>query len=87
MTAIATSTTERVDPPGIAQNSVDAEPYGKPRRVWVEGKHVFLEAHDGKVFCMTPEVAIEVSRVVGQAGTDALVNRILNTAAQQKPDS
>ena len=70
-----------------AQRLAQVKPYGRPRKVWVDDGHVFFEAYDGQVFSMTPEVAIDVSRVVGQAGTDALVNKILEAAAQRAAES
>ena len=56
----------------------DAVPYLKPRRVWVEDGHVFVEAHDGAVLSMTPEVAIELGRNLTEAGTDSFINRVMD---------
>jgi len=51
--------------------------YEKPRRVWVEDGHVLVEAHDGATFIMTPEVAIDLSRLLGRAGADSLIHRVM----------
>jgi hypothetical protein len=52
------------------------EAYGKPRHVWVDDGHVFVEGHDGTVVSMTPEVAIELGRLIANAGADSLVNQV-----------
>jgi hypothetical protein len=62
----------------FAERSSRAEAYGKPRQVWVEDGHVFVEGHDGVVVRMTPEVAIELGRLIGNAGADSLVNKVLD---------
>jgi len=62
----------------IAARLAKVEPYGKPRRVWVEDGHVFVEGHDGTVVSMTPEVAIELGRLISNAGADSLVNKVMN---------
>lgn len=85
----------RADPPSpaerlaIAERLSRVEPYGKPRRVWVDDGHVFVEGHDGVVVSMTPEVAIELGRMIGNAGADSLVNEILDHdgAAKASPPS
>ena len=61
-----------------AERLSKAEPYGKPRRVWVDDGHVFVEGHDGTVVSMTPEVAIDLGRLIGNAGADSLVNKIMD---------
>ena len=55
-----------------------AEPtrYESPNRVWVADGHVLLESHNGDTIIMTPEVALELSRILGAAGSDALVNKV-----------
>ena len=55
-----------------AERLAKVEAYGKPRRVWVEDGHVFVEGHDGAVVSMTPEVAIELGRLIGNAGAESL---------------
>ena len=55
-----------------------AEPYGAPRKVWVEDGHVFVEGHDGVIVFMTPEVAIELSRLIGNAGAESLINKVMD---------
>jgi hypothetical protein len=60
----------------IAARLEQVEAYGKPRRVWVEDGHVFVEGHDGTVVSMTPEVAIELGRLIANAGADSLVNKV-----------
>ena len=63
---------------GTAERLAKAQPYGKPRRVWADDGHVFVEGYDGTVVSMTPEVAIEMGRLVGNAGADSLVNKIMD---------
>lgn len=58
-------------------NLAEAKRYGSPRRVWVEDGHVFVAGHDGDVIWMTPEVAIAMGRLLGEAGTDSLINRVM----------
>ncbi len=60
----------------VAERLKHTESYGKPRRVWVDDGHVFVEGHDGTVVSMTPEVAIELGRLISDAGAESLVNRI-----------
>lgn len=62
----------------IAQRLGRVEAYGNPRRVWVDDGHVFVEGHDGAVVSMTPEVAIELGRLIGNAGAESLVNKTLD---------
>jgi hypothetical protein len=50
--------------------------YEHPRRIWVEDGHVLIEGHDGATLIMTPEVAIDLGRRLGAAGTDSLINKI-----------
>jgi hypothetical protein len=57
------------------------EPYGSPRKVWVEDGHVLVEGYDGKIVSMTPEVAIELGRTISEAGTESLINRVMDKPA------
>lgn len=61
-----------------ASNLAKAKSYGSPRRVWVEDGHVFVEGHDGEVMWMLPEVAITMGRQLGEAGTESLINRVMD---------
>jgi len=54
-----------------------AVPYGPPRKVRVEDGHVLVEALDGTVVIIEPEVAIEMSRLVGNAGAESLINKVV----------
>jgi hypothetical protein len=54
------------------------EAYGKPKRVWVDDGHVFVEGHDGTIVSMTPEVAIELGRLIANAGAESLVNQVID---------
>ena len=65
----------------FAKRLAQVEAYGRPRRVWVEDGHVFVEGHDGVVVSMTPEVAIELARLIGNAGADSLVNKVMDDNA------
>jgi hypothetical protein len=38
----------------IAERLRKVEAYGKPKRVWVDDGHVFVEGHDGTIVSMTP---------------------------------
>lgn len=58
------------------------EPYGSPRKVWVEDGHVLVEGYDGKIVSMTPEVAIDLGRTIGEAGTESLINKVLERSAE-----
>lgn len=60
-------------------------PYEVLGRVWVEDGHVLLEGHDGVTLVMTPEVAIGLSRKLGKAGGDSLINRITQSHARDGP--
>jgi hypothetical protein len=76
MTEIETPTSaERLE---IAERLRKVEAYGKPRRVWVDDGHVFVEGHEGTVVSMTPEVAIELGRLIANAGADSLVNQVID---------
>jgi len=55
-----------------------AKPYGTKRKVWVEDGHVFVDGHDGVTISMDPEVAIAMGRLLNEAGTDALINRVMD---------
>ena len=65
----------------LAKNLAGAKVYGKPRRVWVEDGHVFVEGYDEVVISMTPEVAIEMGRLLTEAGSDSLINRVKDEAS------
>lgn len=62
----------------FAERLSRVEPYGRPRRVWVDDGHVFVEGHNGTVVSMIPEVAIELGRLLGNAGSESLVNKIMD---------
>lgn len=57
-----------------------AEPidYREPRRIWVDDGHVCVEGYDGVVLRMTPEVAILMGRRLSEAGTESLINRVMD---------
>lgn len=57
------------------------EPYGSPRKVWVEDGHVLVEGYDGKIVSMTPEVAIDLGRTISEAGTESLINRVMEQSS------
>lgn len=59
-----------------------AEAYGHPRKVWVDDGHVFVEGHDGRLLSMTPEVAIKLGRMISDAGTESLINRVMEEAIE-----
>jgi hypothetical protein len=61
-----------------AERLARVQAYGKPRRVWVDDGHVFVEEHDGTVVSMTPEVAIEFGRSIARAGADSLANQVMD---------
>ena len=65
-----------------AENLAAAKRYGKPRRVWVEDGHVFVEGYDEVTISMTPEVAIEMGRLLTEAGSDSLINRVMDEASK-----
>jgi hypothetical protein len=48
------------------------------KRVWVDDGHVFLEDINGITFTMIPEVALRISRSLGSAGGDSLINKIMD---------
>ncbi len=52
--------------------------YPAPHRIWVEDGHVFIEGYDGAVLRMTPEVAILLGRRLSEAGTESLINRVMD---------
>lgn len=60
-------------------------PYGPPRKVRVEDGHVLIEALDGTVVVMAPEVAIEMSRLVGNAGAKSLINKVVEDDGALEP--
>jgi hypothetical protein len=64
-----------------ARRLAAAEAYGSPRQVWVEDGHVFVEGHDGRIVSMTPEVAIQLGRLISEAGADSLINKIMDGSA------
>ncbi len=61
-----------------AEHLARAKIYGRPHKVWVEDGHVFVEGHDGEMLSMTPEVAIEMGRMLSEAGSDSLINRVMD---------
>ncbi len=71
-----------------AERLSKAEAYGHPRKVWVDDGHVFVEGHDGRVLSMTPEVAIKLGRMISDAGTQSLINRVMEDVSDpDKPSS
>lgn len=66
----------------LAERLARTKPYGNPRNVWVEDGHVFVEGHDGDIISMTPEVAINMGRLLGAAGTDSLINRVMDDGSR-----
>ncbi len=62
----------------LSERAAKAEAYGKPRDVWVEDGHVFVESYDGNVVRMVPEVAIELGRIISDAGADSLMNKVMD---------
>ncbi len=46
-----------------------------PRRVWVAADQVYAEGARGETFVMTAEVALRMSRLLGLAGSTAIMNR------------
>lgn len=68
----------------VAEHLARAKPYGKPRKVWVEDGNVFVEGHDGEIVSMTPEVAINLGRLLGAAGTDSLINRVIDNGSRDE---
>ncbi|MEG3179584.1 hypothetical protein [Sphingomonas sp. LT1P40] len=77
------STAERQD---TAERLNEVETYGKPRRVRVDDGHVFLESYNGTVVSMTPEVAIELGRLISDAGAESLVNKITDPGGAVEVD-
>jgi hypothetical protein len=71
----------------IADRLRRVEAYGKPRQVWVDDGHVFVEGHDGTVVSMTPEVAIELGRLIANAGADSLVNQVIDRGGVPEGDA
>lgn len=69
-----------------ADRLAEAEPYGEPRRVWVEDGHVLVEGYDGRIITMTPEVAIKMGRMIGEAGTESLINRVMEKPGDDAGD-
>jgi hypothetical protein len=78
MTETGSPTPSPEERQGIAERLAKVEPYGKPRQVWVDDGHVFVEGYDGTVVSMTPEVAIELGRLISNAGADSLVNQVMD---------
>lgn len=66
----------------VAERFSRTKQYGNPRKVWVEDGHVFVEAHDGEIISMTPDVAINMGRLLGAAGTDSLINRVIDDVSK-----
>lgn len=52
--------------------------YDEPKRVWVDNGHVLVEGRDGTVLMMTPEVALHLSRKLGAAGGESLINKVMD---------
>lgn len=71
----------------IAERLAKTECYGKPRRVWVEDGHVFVESHGGTVVNMTPEVAIDLGRLLSSAGADSLINRVMEENSSSRSNA
>lgn len=70
----------------LSKRAAQAEAYGKPRDVWVEDGHVFVESYDGKIVRMIPEVAIELGRIISDAGADSLVNKFMDRIEDSDSD-
>lgn len=71
----------------LSINLAGARRYKKPRRMWVEDGHVFVEDYDGEILSMTPEVAIEMGRMLADFGTESLINRIMDDKTSDAPQS
>lgn len=65
----------------MAENDTPVR-YEHPRRVWVEDGHVFVEGHDGTMLVMTPDVAIAMGRMLGEAGAESLINKVMDQDAK-----
>ncbi|WP_085808436.1 hypothetical protein [Sphingomonas sp. TZW2008] len=71
----------------LAVRLARSKEYGSPRRVWVEDGHVFVEGHDGEIMSMMPDVAIKMGRMLEEAGTDSLINRVMDDSRKlAEPD-
>lgn len=46
-------------------------------RVWVEDGRVLIEREGEEIVVMTPEVAIELGRLISAAGAEALINKVM----------
>jgi hypothetical protein len=68
----------------VVENLARAKPYGNPRKVWVENGHVLVEGHDGEIISMSPEVAINMGRQLSEAGTDSLINRVMDEGSKEE---
>lgn len=53
-----------------------AIPYERPNRIWVSGDNVFAETYDGQTVVMSAETALYISRLLGLAGGNAIINRM-----------
>ncbi|QYE37066.1 hypothetical protein KZX46_21955 (plasmid) [Polymorphobacter sp. PAMC 29334] len=62
----------------ITENLARAKQYGRPRKVWVEDGHVFVMGYDGEIFSMSSDDAIEMGRMLREAGADSLVNQVMD---------
>lgn len=62
----------------VVQNLAISFHYGEPRKVWVEGGHVFVEGHDGTTVSMSSAVAIKLGRLLGEAGAASLINKVMH---------
>lgn len=61
-----------------AQNLAQSIHYGEPRKVWVEDGHVFVKGYDGTTVSMLPAVAIQLGRLLGEAGAASLINQVMH---------
>ncbi|WP_161989048.1 hypothetical protein [Sphingomonas glacialis] len=60
-----------------AQRGDRIEPYGSPRKVLVEDGHVLVEGYDGNFVNVTPDVAIDLGRTISEAGTETIINKVM----------
>jgi hypothetical protein len=68
------------------QQSLYNAQYGKPQRVWIDKGNIFVKGHDGAIVSMTPEVALELSRLIGAAGAESLVSKVMTQVASRAID-
>lgn len=62
----------------LIENLAQSIHYGDPRKVWVEGSHVFVEGHNGKTVSMSPAVPIKLGRLLSEAGAASLINKVMH---------